>query len=127
MESLIALFVLAIGMLGCASLLAWSLFQNGAALRRELALGIASDLAERVRANGAVPDDAELADWTQGTAELPMLSNLQTTLAVFPPAEPAGLERIDITVRWPEPRTAEGIASLVVRIHRRARPPANAG
>lgn len=117
LEALIALFVLAIGMLGCASLLVWSLFQSGAALRHELALGMASDLAERVRAKGVVPTAAELAQWqAQGTAALP----LEASLEVFPPAAQGELERIDVIVRWTEPRTASGYASLVVRIHRRA-------
>lgn len=126
MEALIALFVLAVGMLACASLLAWSLFQSGAALRRELALGVASEWAERVRANGVVPDAAEFAAWqAQRAAELPM--RLEAALEVVPPASPTQLERIDITVRWPEPRTADGVASLVVRIHRSAHQPGIAG
>ena len=119
MEVLVALFVLSIGMLGCASLLTWSLFQHGSALRRELALSVASDLAERVRANGAAPDAGTLAEWrAQASATLPMLAGLESTLEVFAPASPAELERIDITLRWREPRVPEGIASLVVRIHR---------
>lgn len=121
LEALIALFVLAVGMLGCASLLAWSLFQNGAALRHELALGVASELAGRVRAKSAVPDTAELAVWqAQGASEARMLANLETALEVFPPASPGELERIDITVRWTEPRNADGVASIVVRILQRA-------
>lgn len=119
MEVLVTLFVLSIGMLGCASLLTWSLFQNGSAMRRELALGIASDLAERVRANGVAPDADTLAQWrAQASATLPMLTGLESTLEVFAPVSPAELERIDITLRWREPRVPEGIASLVLRIHR---------
>jgi type IV pilus assembly protein PilV len=121
-EALIAMFVLAIGLLGCASLLAWSLFESGAALRREQALVVASDLAERVRANGGVPDAAELADWrTQIGSYARMLAALETSFAVEPPASPADLERIDIALRWREPRAAGGSASLVMRIHRRPR------
>ncbi len=121
-EALIAMFVLAIGLLGCASLLAWSLFESGAALRREQALVVASDLAERVRANGGVPDAAELADWrTQIGTYARMLVALETSFAVEPPASPADLERIDIALRWREPRAAGGSASLVMRIHRRPR------
>ena len=121
MEVLVALLVLSIGMLGCASLLTWSLFQNGTAMRRELALGIASDLAERVRANGAAPDAVTLAAWrAQASAALPMITGLESTLEVFPPANTNELERIDITLRWREPRVPDGVASLMLRIHRRA-------
>jgi type IV pilus modification protein PilV len=119
-ETLIAMFVLAVGLLGCASLLAWSLFESGVALRREQALVVASDLAERVRANGGVPDAAGLAEWrTQIASYGPMLAALETSFAVDPPAGPAGLERVDIALRWREPRAAGGSASLVLRVHRR--------
>jgi len=120
MEVLVALFVLSIGMLGCASLLTWSLFQSGSAMRRELALGIASDLAERVRANGVEPDAATFAAWRdQAAATAPMITGLESTLEVFPPANAGELQRIDITVSWREPRMPEGFESLVLRIHRR--------
>jgi hypothetical protein len=68
-----------------------------------------------------VPDAGKLAEWqAQASATLLMLTGLETTLEVFAPASPAELERIDITLRWREPRVPEGIASLVLRIHRRA-------
>ena len=48
-----------------------------------------------------------------------MLTGLDSTLEIYPPASPAELERIDITLSWREPRVPEGIASLVLRIQRR--------
>jgi type IV pilus assembly protein PilV len=121
-EALVAMFVLAIGLLGCVSLLAWSLFEGNAALRREQALVIASDLAERVRASG-VPDDAGLAAWrSEINSHSPVLAAWEPSLAVTPPATPTSLERVDITMRWREPRAADGGTPLVLSIYRR--PPA---
>jgi type IV pilus modification protein PilV len=119
-EALIAMFVLAFGLLGCASLLAWSLFEGNAALRREQALVAASDLAERVRANGGVPGDAVFAEWqAQIAAHSPLLAAPEATLTVVPPANATDLERIDVALRWFEPRAADGTDSLVLHVHRR--------
>ncbi len=119
-EALIAMLVLAIGLLGCASLLAWSLFEGNAALRREQALVAAGDLAERVRANGGVPDDAVRASWqAQVAAHSPLLPALESTFTVVPQASATDLERIEVALRWLEPRAAGGSESLVLHVHRR--------
>jgi type IV pilus assembly protein PilV len=116
-EALIAMFVLTIGLLGCASLLSWSLIQGGAALRREIALGVAAELIGRMRAQSNAPDAAQLAEWrAQLTTRLP---SLQTSIEVFPPPHAAALERIDVTVRWSEPRAPGGVTSIVLRTYRR--------
>ncbi len=119
-EALIAMFVLAVGLLGCASLLAWSLFEGNAALRREQALVVASDLAERARLKGDVPDAAELALWQeQAASETPMLAALESSFTMIPAESSTGLDRIDVALRWREPRATGGSASLVLSFHRR--------
>lgn len=50
-ETLVALVVLAVGMLGIASLFAVSLRSGASAISRTQAVNLATDLAERIRAN----------------------------------------------------------------------------
>lgn len=56
LEVLVALVVLAVGLLGAAALLATSLRACRAALHRTLAVDLAVDLAERMRSANAVDD-----------------------------------------------------------------------
>lgn len=118
-EALIAMFVLAIGLLGCASLLAWSLFEGNAALRREQALIAAGDLAERVRANGGAPEAAMWAAWQAQVAAFSPLAALESDFTVVPPASVADLERVDVALRWREPRAASGSEALELHVYRR--------
>jgi type IV pilus assembly protein PilV len=50
-ESLIALAVLSVGLLGAAAMLLGSLRTHAVALQRVIAIGLAHDMAERIRAN----------------------------------------------------------------------------
>src|SRR5689334_18144577 len=50
-EMLVALVVLSIGMLGVAALFAVTLRSSGSAIQRTLAVDLASDIADRIRAN----------------------------------------------------------------------------
>ncbi len=50
-ETLVALVVLAVGMLGVASLFALSLHSGASAISRMQAVNLASDMADRIRAN----------------------------------------------------------------------------
>lgn len=52
-ESLVALVVLSVGLLGAAATLLGSLAAHGAALRRAAAVNLVRDLAERIRVNTA--------------------------------------------------------------------------
>jgi type IV pilus assembly protein PilV len=54
LESLIALVVLSIGLLGAAATLLGSLAAHTDALRRETALDLVRDIADRIRANSAM-------------------------------------------------------------------------
>lgn len=65
-EVLVALVVLGVGMLGMASLYVTTLQANGTAISRTQAVNLASDLAERIRANpngktGYIPATAPTA------------------------------------------------------------------
>jgi type IV pilus assembly protein PilV len=66
-ESLVALAVLSVGLLGATSLLLTSLGDQSRALRRQDALALVTDIAERIRANpagapyAAAPADAAAA------------------------------------------------------------------
>ena len=64
-----------------------------------------SALGGVLRANGGLPDDTVLGDWrSQVAAHTPLLAALESTFTVVAPASAADLERIDVALRWLEPR-----------------------
>jgi type IV pilus assembly protein PilV len=67
-EVLVALVILAIGMLGIASLYVESLRAGRAALLRTQAIVLASDMADRIRANTVAQTAYAKTEDTQGTA-----------------------------------------------------------
>lgn len=66
-ESLVALVVLSIGMLGIAALYVESLRAGRSALRRTQAVALASDMADRIRANPTAGAAYSKAATTKGT------------------------------------------------------------
>ena len=50
-ETMVALLVISVGMIGVAALHGQALSASGTAIRRSLAIGLASDIADRVRVN----------------------------------------------------------------------------
>jgi type IV pilus assembly protein PilV len=50
-ETMVALLVLSVGMIGVAALHGQALSASGTAVRRSLAIGLASDIADRIRVN----------------------------------------------------------------------------
>jgi len=66
-EALVALIVLAVGMLGIASLYVTTLRASGSAGSRMHAINLASDLADRIRANRTAEDAYAGAAATDGT------------------------------------------------------------
>ena len=107
-ESLVALVLLSLGMLGASAMLLGSLQAHAAALRELTALTLAQDMAERLRANllsgTADPAMPELARFAAAArARLP--GNRVATSVEFEPAiGPAAADRYDISVRWRAPR-----------------------
>lgn len=129
LESLIALVLLSLGLLGACQMLLGSLQSHAHAMRATSALGLARDMADRIRANPRAADGydtrhvtplaaacdltspcaprelaaADLAHFTSAAQAL--LPGLETFAAVeFEPAiGPAATVRYAITLRWRGP------------------------
>lgn len=140
MEVLVALVVMAVGMLGIAALYVEGLRAGRASVYRTTAVNLAADLADRIKANpvagpayagtgpgadgdcvnGAVPctpDEMAADDWFRWQADLqsrlPQGSGAQVDFT--PPAGPAPASYI-ITISWPEPgQEAPSTYRLLVR------------
>jgi type IV pilus assembly protein PilV len=67
-EALVALVVLSVGLLGVAALYTWSLRDSRTALLRSEAVNLASDMADRIRANRAA--GAEYDEGAVGAGEV---------------------------------------------------------
>ena len=100
-ETLAALLIFAVGLLGAAALLASTLAAMRAAASFQAAVVLGDDMASRLRALGRAADlgtSAEVEAWRQRVArELPLGDGSHA---------PRSLDRIDIvriTVRWDEP------------------------
>jgi type IV pilus assembly protein PilV len=146
LESLIALLLLSVGLLGAGALLLAGLHAHGDALRRMAATRLAQDMADRIRANpgagslydsrGRTPTDscpAELGcDGAQRAAA--DLAHFQITArGLFPGVEtPASIEfepaigpatpnRYSIRLRWRGPRDDAGMFDAVT-LHVLAQP-----
>jgi len=138
-ESLVALVVLSIGLLGAATTLLGSLGAHADALRRATALELVRDVADRIRANAAARSaydtSAAVPAGTECRAESPCDAAARAALdrahfeaaarAAFPaegtradihfePATgPAAPDRFEITLRFPErsqPGAMDGVA-----------------
>jgi type IV pilus modification protein PilV len=106
-EVLIALVVLNIGLLGLSALYIESLRLNRTAIHRNAAIGVVSDIAERLRAEGhaAATGTIELAALTEFPTQLPEPSTLN--IRSVPRGEnglvhDTTLERYDVELQWPE-------------------------
>ncbi len=137
-EALVALVVLSIGMLGIAALYVESLRAGRTALVRTTAVNLASDMADRIRANraggvtydkdaddaGTLSDDCE-QDGASASCTPAVMANHDKAIwdAEVVRSLPAGIAQIDftagtpnayvITVSWAE---QEATASYVMRI-----------
>jgi type IV pilus assembly protein PilV len=60
-ETMVALLVISVGMIGVAALHGQALSASGIALRRSIAVGLASDIADRIRVNRTAEDAYEAA------------------------------------------------------------------
>ena len=129
-ESLVALVVLAVGMLGVASLYVVTLRSSGSAISRMQAVNLASDLADRIRANrmareayeGAAADEgcvdaaafcspAEMAAHDLFLWNAQLAATLGQTAEGTVEVEGAGtLRSYTITVTWNEPGEAEELS-----------------
>jgi type IV pilus assembly protein PilV len=69
-ESLVALLVLSVGMLGIAALFVSSVRYNRTALLRTQAINLVSDMSDRIRANATAGDAYDLASYGAAPAAL---------------------------------------------------------
>jgi len=137
-ETMVALLVVCVGMLGIAALQGQALVAVGTAIRRSTAIDLAGNMAERIRANrtagpayAAAPPAQSCADGTPGAsctpAQLAAL-DLADWTAVLARALPHGRGRVavdaarhpvgyTIAVSWDEPtRDAPVTYSLSMRL-----------
>jgi type IV pilus assembly protein PilV len=114
-EALVALIVLAVGMLGIASLYVTTLRASGSATSRMQAINLAGDLGDRIRANrtagaayagaaAATLDTCAGASATCSAAEMAAhdLAVWQAAIQTALPGAPAGTVTVDTTTN---PRT----------------------
>jgi type IV pilus assembly protein PilV len=137
-EALVALVVLSVGLLGIAALYAESLVSWRVSLQRSQAVLLASDLAERIRANrggGPAYDDAvsgdgavnpacqqggggcppeqmarhDKAEWSAAIRAALPSGTATVTVAGAPP------RTYTITIRWAEPSVGKQVYTLSVK------------
>jgi prepilin-type N-terminal cleavage/methylation domain-containing protein len=119
-ESLIALLLLSMGLLGAGALLLDGLHAHGDALRRMAATRLVQDMADRIRTN---PNWAS-EDLPQFEARARALfPGMQTPASIeFAPAiGPATPDRYSIRLRWRGPRDDAGLYDAVT-LHLLAQP-----
>jgi type IV pilus assembly protein PilV len=140
-ESLVALVVLSVGLLGAAATLLGSLGAHAEAMRRATALGLVRDVADRIRANagGRAAYDTRAAaasvDCAASTCDAAARAAgdrthfLDAARTAFPFAQtraeirfepatgPAAPDRYEITLRFPprsQPGAMDGVALAVL-------------
>lgn len=140
-ESLVALVVLSVGLLGAAATLLGSLGAHAEAMRRATALGLVHDAAERIRANAAARaaydtrSAAAGADCTAASCDAAAraamdrahfidaarvafpFADTRADIHFEPAAGPAAPDRYEITLRFPprsQPGAVDGVALTVL-------------
>lgn len=120
-EALVALVVLAVGLLGVAALYLDTLRGGRSALYRQQAVSLAADLGDRLRAdalacgNPAAFDTCE-ADWRDSVAaRLPggIATVSSTVLRPAPAGYTRPLQRYTVTLSWREPGQNEDSSYVV--------------
>lgn len=126
-EVMVALVVLAVGMLGIASLYVTTLRSSGSAISRMQAVNLASDLADRIRANRFAGDayqktEAKTDCFTKNCTQEAMAANDMylwqkqiddllgedaNGMVVYNAGAANQPDSYTITVRWKEPGIAE--------------------
>jgi type IV pilus assembly protein PilV len=144
-ETLVALVVLSVGLLGAAALLLDSLRGHAGALRRVAALSLVRDMADRIRSNprgGGYYDTRNAVPATESVASTCVESSdcdiQQLAIAdrahfesavhhLLPHGSEASVEfapaidattpaRFHITLRWPDPRDDAGTDSVALQV-----------
>jgi type IV pilus assembly protein PilV len=101
-ESLVALVVLSLGLLGAAHLLTLSLGHQVQAARQLTATALVADMIERIRPDPAALAQTELESFTLAARSALALRDPQVTIAFEPAIGPATPDRYRVTLRWHE-------------------------
>ena len=139
-ETLVALMVLSMGLLGAAALLLDSLRNHAAALRRVAASNLVRDMADRIRANPrggsyyhatspTAPDcratsgcdamqlaSSDLAYFATSANALFPRADAEARIEFAPATGPATPARYLITLRWSDARNDAGTDSVVLQV-----------
>lgn len=113
-ETLVALAVLSMGLLGAAALLLDSLRSHAAALRRVAASNLVRDMADRIRANPQLAD-SDLAHFETSAHALFPGADTEARVEFAPATGPATPARYLITLRW-SPRNDAGTDSVALQV-----------
>ncbi|MBM4196876.1 MAG: type IV pilus modification protein PilV [Gammaproteobacteria bacterium] len=126
-EVLVALVVMAVGMLGIASLYLYGLREGRSAVYRTAAVTLASDMADRIRANPAgtydgagpgadnscvnggvdcAPEELAADDWARWLADLDERMPQDSTATIEADLSAPPIVEYRITITWPEPGQA---------------------
>ena len=124
LESLVALVVLSVGLLGVAGLQMQSLAQNRSAYLESQATNMAYDMMDRLRAN---VEAVEAGQYGQGLGSTPpsgddlaaqdrrsWLRDLAATLPQGQGAIAVNGERVTVTVRWQDAAAADDVREIVL-------------
>jgi type IV pilus assembly protein PilV len=107
LESLVALAVVSVGMMGIAALYGHGLRAETTALYQTVAVNLAADMADRLRANRR---GGEVSPWrAQVAAQLPAGDGSVAQAGTEPPT-------YTITVNWAEPGAGPAAYVMTVRV-----------
>ena len=102
MESLVALVVLSLGLLGAALMLTHSLGHQMQAARQSIATSLVADMVERIRPAPALLSRTELAGFELAARTALPQREAEVAITFEPAIGPATLDRYQVTLRWRE-------------------------
>jgi len=119
-ETLVALAVLSVGLLGAAALLLDSLRSHAGSLRRVAASSLVRDMADRIRATpgtgAAKLAAADLAYFESAAHTLFPRADTQALVEFAPATGPASPARYLITLRWSDARNDAGTDRVALQV-----------
>ncbi len=108
-ESLVALAVLSVGLLGASALLLDGLRRQDQALRQQAALWLVADVADLLRAS---PGPADATGFAAAALELFPHQSPEAAIARAPAAAPAEPVRHRVSLRWLDSRDGDEPAGV---------------
>ena len=114
-ETLVAIVVLSVGLLGAAMLLLDSLRSHAGSLRRVAASSLVRDMADRIRASRQLAP-TDLAYFENTAHALFPRTDTQALVEYVPATGPASPARYFITLRWSDSRNDAGTDSVALQV-----------